>query len=333
MEKTHLRLNQLLPLNMPISILIDPSNRCNFKCTFCPTGNKELLKSVGREETMMSIDIFDKIVLDLSNWSESTGSIPKQIGFYKDGEPLLNKNLFYFISKIKNNRLAGRTYLTTNGALLTKEKCIQLANSGLTEVRISVEHVNDKGYQNITKTKVPYSQIKDNVNQLFDIKQNLNSDLHVHVKVVADILTENEKNQFIQDFTPIADSVALDKIMGWSDSESQDFSIGNIDHSSKRSRNQVCSQPFSRMTICANGDITVCCVDWKHQLKYGNVQETSLMNAWNSKELNLQRLQHLESNFNSDSVCKNCDYFKNQSEEDCIDSIKDELLTYYKSRS
>ena len=162
-------LNKVLPLKMPISILIDPSNRCNFKCSFCPTGHKELLKSVGREEKIMSINSMNKIVDDLIVWKQKTGKIPKQIGFYKDGEPLLNKNLFYFISKISKNNLTERTYLTTNAALLNETKCIELINSGLNEVRISVEHVHDEGYQDVTRTKTPYSRVKENVGLLLSL--------------------------------------------------------------------------------------------------------------------------------------------------------------------
>jgi radical SAM protein with 4Fe4S-binding SPASM domain len=325
-------LEKVLPLKMPISILIDPSNKCNFKCSFCPTGDKDLLKSVGREEKIMDIDSINKILEDLIIWRNKTGTIPKQIGFYKDGEPLLNKNLFYFISTISKNNLTEKSFLTTNAALLNESKCIELINSGLNEIRISVEHVHDKGYQEITRTKTPYYRVKENVEMLFKLKNKFNSKLHIHSKVVADLLTEDERSKFKEDFLPISDSIALDRIMGWSDSNNHDFSTGKIDHNSKKTRHQICAQPFSRMSICANGDITICCVDWSHQLKYGNIKDVSLMDAWNSGRLNKIRLTHLRGDFSNESVCKNCDYFKNQSSDDNIDSIKEKLLDYCNSK-
>lgn len=331
MERTPLV--SALPLAMPLSILIDPSNKCNFKCTFCPTGDKELLKSVGRTEEIMSIKTFKKIAKGLLDWRESTGSIPKQIGFYKDGEPLLNEHLCEFISTISRNNLSHRTYLTSNGALLTKQKSIDLAMSGLTEIRISVEHVTDKGYSTITQTKVPYRKILENIRCLWKVKQDLDSKLHIHVKTISDILTNEEKDQFLADFSSISDSIAFDRIMGWSDSANNDFSIGNIDHEMKKNVHSICSQPFSRMTICSNGDITICCVDWMHQLKYGNVNDITLMEAWNSGNLNSQRLDHLKGNLHEGSVCANCDHFKNQSPEDCIDQIRDRLIDYCNSRN
>src|SRR5690606_29355423 len=48
-RRQHLKpLRETLPLSVPETIHLDPTNLCNFKCTFCPTGDRALLKSVGR---------------------------------------------------------------------------------------------------------------------------------------------------------------------------------------------------------------------------------------------------------------------------------------------
>tara|TARA_B100000212_G_C27319077_1_gene509304 strand:+ start:94 stop:1083 length:990 start_codon:yes stop_codon:yes gene_type:complete len=325
-----INIKDVLPLKMPISILIDPSNRCNFKCHFCPTGDKELLKEVGREEKIMNLELIQKILKDLENWKIRLGGIiPNQIGFYKDGEPLLNKHLGYFIKEVTEKKLAKHTYLTTNAALLNEEKALMLIQSGLNTVRISVEHVDNDGYKKITQTSTPYKRIVENVGRLFKLKKELNSSLHVHAKIVVTYLSNDQKDKFKKDFEPITDSLGMDQIMGWSDSEKNDFSLGQINHLEKKGSSKICVQPFSRMSICANGDITICCVDWSHQLKYANAKFTSLEEAWNSEELRNVRLNHLNSKFENDSVCKNCDYFKNQSIEDNIDAVKNELLEIY----
>ena len=41
-------IKDVLPLNVPLVIFIDPSNVCNFKCVFCPTGDDKLLSQVNR---------------------------------------------------------------------------------------------------------------------------------------------------------------------------------------------------------------------------------------------------------------------------------------------
>ena len=83
------KLITLLPLDTPLSLLIDPSNICNFQCKFCPTGDKELLKSVNRPKGMMEYDLFCKIVDDIAGFNKKI----RKIDIYKDGEPFLNKDV------------------------------------------------------------------------------------------------------------------------------------------------------------------------------------------------------------------------------------------------
>src|SRR5512145_2938928 len=60
-----------LPVSVPHSLHIDIGNLCNFKCTFCPTGDSILLSKVGRPKGMMSFDLFKKIIDDLKEITES----------------------------------------------------------------------------------------------------------------------------------------------------------------------------------------------------------------------------------------------------------------------
>ncbi len=54
-------LEDIVPLPMPFLLFLEPTNQCNFKCKFCPTGNPDLLKEVGRKATSMSMELLKKI--------------------------------------------------------------------------------------------------------------------------------------------------------------------------------------------------------------------------------------------------------------------------------
>lgn len=62
-----MKLADNLPLSTPLSLMIDVSNLCNFRCSFCPTGDVKLLKSVNRPQGMMDFQLFSKIVDDAAN--------------------------------------------------------------------------------------------------------------------------------------------------------------------------------------------------------------------------------------------------------------------------
>ena len=65
------------------------------------------------------------------------------------------------------------------------------------------------------------------------------------------------------------------------------------------------------MLVHSNGDIGVCSLDWKHGTVYGNVNDMSLYDAWNSEWLMQFRIAHLEDRRKEISFCKNCTQVSN----------------------
>ena len=67
-------IKDILPLKVPMLIWIDPTNMCNFKCVFCPTGDDELLRSVGRPKGMMNMKTYNKIIEAKKKFGDFGGS-------------------------------------------------------------------------------------------------------------------------------------------------------------------------------------------------------------------------------------------------------------------
>ena len=80
-------------------------------------------------------------------------------------------------------------------------------------------------------------------------------------------------------FKPISHVVEIEDLHGWSDSSSKDFTLGTKTKKSTFGgdlfQKTVCSQPFTRVTVLYNGDVTPCCVDWTHKLVAGNISGNS----------------------------------------------------------
>lgn len=137
-----IRLAEALPLDAPLSVHIDPTNACNFKCSFCPTGDPARLKSVGRRVANLKLDDFKKIVDGMAAFPRPV----KMLSLFKDGEPLLCKTLGEMIAYAKASGVAETVAVTSKGALLSPARAVELIEAGLDIIRISVEHVSDEGY-------------------------------------------------------------------------------------------------------------------------------------------------------------------------------------------
>ena len=57
-------LETVIPLATPFIVFVDPASSCNFKCTFCPTGHRDMIAETGRFQGVMKLEIFQKIIDD-----------------------------------------------------------------------------------------------------------------------------------------------------------------------------------------------------------------------------------------------------------------------------
>ena len=115
--KNRTRLETVIPLDTPFVIFVDPSDACNFKCRFCPTSDRDLMKKVGRPWKQMSFELFKKIAKDMTGFPKKV----EVLRLYKDGEPLINKHLADMIKFAKDIGASKRIDTTTNSIFVSEK--------------------------------------------------------------------------------------------------------------------------------------------------------------------------------------------------------------------
>ncbi len=327
------RLKDVLPLSTPFSVLVDPSNACNFKCTFCPTGDSGLLKSVNRPLGIMTLGLFCKIIDDMKGFDRKL----IKLFMYKDGEPFLNKELANMIAYAKEAGVAESIEITSNGALINPAWATKILDAGLDGLRVSVEHVHDAGYKKITQTNTTYEAVRKNIEHLFKEKQLRKSPLRIVAKIIDVGLSEEEKEKFIKDYTPIADAVNIDSLMGWSDCEKKDFTLGmgsaittgQDGISPLKKDRKVCPQPFKTMAVNFNGLVSVCNVDWSLGTIVGDAARENIVDIWNGEKMREFRLTHLRGDRKSIPACSNCHYVQGVHPMNDMDGVAAGLIRVY----
>ncbi len=321
-----MKIAENLPLRVPYNIYIDPSNACNFKCTFCPTGNKELLKNVNRPLGIMKMNVFEKTVEDLNEMINKYHQKPEFIALFKDGEPLLNKNLIPMISLLDKFRLSSKIHLTTNGSLMNKNLAEELVKSGLKEIRFSIYHVNSMGYFELTRKKIDFTNLVNKLTEFWEVNRYYSFPIHTKINTIDVNYTKSEKEEFRRIFEKISHSIKFEPLHGWSSTET--LNQGGTTTPQFLKTKKICAQPFSRMTVLFNGDVTPCCVDWSHKLIQGNVMNESLDKIWN-QNCNKLRLNHINNKVEKNSPCYNCEYLEQMTENDSLEGKEEELLGIY----
>lgn len=303
--KERVRLEDAIPLPAPFVVYIEPTNLCNFKCSFCPTSDKPLLKAVGRPNAMMSFDLFRKIVDDLKAFETRL----KLVSLYKDGEPLLHKQFPEMAAYVKASGVADRVWTKTNGAFLNPELNRRLVESGIDMICISVEHVTSEGFKKVADVNIDYDRFRENVRDLYERR----GDCEIYVKIADSGLSPQEIEKFYADFQPISTYVAVEKLMGWSYSEVKDFTLGlNVDtyDGLPFTPKEVCAYPFYVMAVNATGTVSMCGNDWSHNTTVGDAVKESMLEIWNGERIHEFRKMMLELRRKENKACGNCYYLK-----------------------
>jgi radical SAM protein with 4Fe4S-binding SPASM domain len=302
-EQKRSKLEKVIPLSTPYVLFIEPTNRCNIRCNFCPTGDDKLRSQ--RPNGSMTWDVYCKLVDDIERFDKKL----KKINFYKDGESLLNNSFCNMIHLAKERNISEQLWLKTNGLLLNKELNKELIASGLDMIGISIIHVNNEGYKNTCHKDIDYKELKNNIKHLFKVRKNCK----IYVKIADVGLTESDKNKFLNDFGDISDYMAIEGLHGWSKSDEKDFTLGTNSKSLdgiKFKDKLVCPWVFYQLAVNWNGTVSVCNEDWSHGTIIGDINNESLKDIWNGNKLRAIQKMMLEGKRSEHKVCGNCFYVK-----------------------
>ncbi|HLZ19728.1 MAG TPA: radical SAM/SPASM domain-containing protein [Smithellaceae bacterium] len=299
----------LLPLSFPLSLYVETINRCMFRCTYCPMSLDSYEKEAGGFRTM-SLAEFQKIASDIQ-----AGGPLKVLRFYFMGEPLLNPDLPEMIALAGRMQLAERTELTTNAVLLGDKLSTSMIRAGLDYLRISISSVDQRRHERVTRTNVKIKKIYDNVRRFKEIRRDMGATKPFLYVKLLDPQNAEERSAFLNMYEHVADEAVIEEPMNWDSYGDHDFMGalygGQRDMDESRLRphpKEVCPFPFYSLAITANGDVTVCCVDWNKATKVGNVFESSLQDIWNGESLRQFRRMHIERQRHHNPSCKNCSF-------------------------
>jgi len=133
----------------PVCLYLETTNRCNLPCTTCPRTFEELEPAAN-----MSFDLFRSIVDQYPNIA--------RVVLHGVGEPLMVPNLPRMIRYLKDRG----TYVlfNTNGTLLNERRGRDLIDSGLDELRVSLDAAEPETFL-IVRGKDSFAKIVKNVRE------------------------------------------------------------------------------------------------------------------------------------------------------------------------
>lgn len=307
-SEQRVNLQDAIPLETPFLLYVDPSSACNFRCQFCPTGHKDLLKSSAYKRSLLDFGLFEKLLHDLEAFPEPL----KVMRMNKIGEPLLNKKLPAMIALAKACGKVRYIDLATNAALFTPELLSQLVESGLDRLNISLEGINREQYIEHAKSDIDFDRLAENIRWLYPHR----GSMEITIKIPGNYLSEHDRKHFFEMFGDYCDRIFIEEISPiWPEFDVEQragVKIQQLAGQYKQSLEDkdVCTYIFYAMAVNSDGTVSACCPDWDQKLIVGNLRQQSLKEIWDSKPMHDLQMQHLQGKRRDNPVCRECGHVK-----------------------
>lgn len=139
----------------PVCLYLETTNRCNLLCTTCPRTYADL-----EPEADMSWELFTRIVDQVPNIA--------RVVLHGVGEPMLVKELPRMVRYLKAR--GAYVLFNTNGTVLTPKKGRELCDTGLDELRISLDAANARTFM-LVRGKDYFNRIVRNVRAFTEMQR------------------------------------------------------------------------------------------------------------------------------------------------------------------
>ncbi|MBN1586502.1 MAG: radical SAM protein [Candidatus Omnitrophica bacterium] len=266
---------------------------CNLNCRVCGFSAKEVRSTYGTASAMDS-ETFEHLV----------AAVPNRSDFWFDisaiAETLQFDHLEEFIARLKSRKPQVNTIISTNGTLLTPERCQALVSSGLDFVQFSLFAPDPEGYAFITQTKVPFEKVVNNLLMLSEARgESKKPGLEVFIYDTLDF--RDRAVPFIQKYRDKVDEIYFRKLYDTAGMTQHGL---NPEQTPER---YPCGMLWYSGAVRSTGDFLMCYpIQWKDRKhKIANVRTHSLKEYWRSLEP--YRIMHLEGRWSEIPACKECD--------------------------
>ncbi|MBN1910364.1 MAG: SPASM domain-containing protein [Pirellulales bacterium] len=264
----------------PRSVRIETTSACNAQCVICP--HRRMKRPVGR----MSDELYTQLI------DECAAHDCHEVHLHNFGEPLMDKALEERIRYAKSKGVR-RVKAYSNGSLLNEQRAVGLIEAGLDEINISFDGATKEEFESI-RVPLKFDEVVKNVRRLVTLRNERQSGLRIRVGCCS----TSDRQKTMDTLAGMVDEFSFGKIHNWTD---------NPDLASPGGVRKPCSRLWRTFTVLANGDVSLCCLDYDGQSILGHVdRDHSIRQVFHSKPYEAVRRLHRLAQQHKIPLCNHC---------------------------
>ena len=293
---------KVIVFGYPYAVSIETSAICNLKCPECPTGNK----SLKRKQGLMTYSDFEEIIDQIKKYAV-------YVNLSLQGEPFLNKELLKMIQLADKNNIL--TSLSTNGHFLNYDTALEIIDSGLKRLIVSLDGTDQETYEKYRKGG-SFDSVINGIKILSSIKAKKQVK---YPEIVLQFIVFNHNEHQLNKIKELGKNLGVNKVELKSAQITNPESINSIPSINKFSRYTVknnklklksnqknrCFRIWETMVITWDGTIIPCCFDKDTSYSLGNMKFNKIFDVWKSLAFNNFR-KNILADRKKTAICCNC---------------------------
>ncbi len=268
------------PLNMPSTLVIEPTNVCNLKCPACPTGNGTLPFKKGYIDTRA----FKKVIDEL-------GPSAVEAKLWGFGEPFLHPDILEMVAYCKEFDMLVR--ISTNGQFFEDPQFAEeMVKSGLNALKISLDGATQETLEKY-RVNASFDKIVAGVKLINAAKQKHGSKYPRLILQFIVMKHNQHEIQIMQDLAAKLNMKYKQKTVWVQEDNAEDllpdirysrFAMDAVTRGLRPTKQQpkLCPYPWEGAMINYDGTVVPCCKDPYRYHLFGNTFDTTYKSIWHS---------------------------------------------------
>ncbi len=288
---SHPWLYRLLNRTFPKTIQIQTTSVCNANCDFCPYPVVSQEVSMGK----MTPEVFEKTVCGARQLGVS------RFALYLMNEPFVDPLMPERIAYVK--KLGGTPILSTNAALMTPEIGEKSLAAGLEELVVNMPSADPQEFKNIV-SKLDFEKVISNLESLSQYQKHYPTNVCIQVNVAP-----NRAGDLVEKTIQHWESLGLDVTKRLIHDRAGNLGAYPQDRFIRQLKGCSDFRDVSNLHVLFNGDVILCCMDWRRTVTLGNVTRHSLKHIYFDRPYFRVRkeLRGLAESSN-DFICRKCEF-------------------------
>lgn len=284
---------------MPLAIGAELTNHCNLRCPECSSGSGMMTRPKG----FMSTALFDKLISEL-------GPYLYNINLYFQGEPMLHAGFFHLLERCTNLN----TVVSTNGHFLSEDNAEKLAISGLKQLVISLDGMDQQTYSSY-RVNGDFEEVTRGIRNVSEAVKRNSSPMKIILQFLVNLNNEHqiaEARKFAGEVNAILKLKSMqiinkDDFVKWLPSEKRFSRYDNKcnSYTLKNSYPDRCARLWFNPVITWDGKVLPCCFDKNADHVMGDLNEDTFRGIWTGPKYRIFRKSVLSGRRMND-ICRNC---------------------------